>query len=259
MARTLRNAAYTFIDNYPLYGTTLGELPLLINNKQARANLVQNLSPSHSLSSDFWNTYDRMEKLQDRLALTGSTISRVEQFLQNRYIRHVVSQSKTTIDFRRIMDRGKILLVPLPRQHKQVKTLLGALLISQIIQAGFSRIDMPDHKRKPFFLYIDELGLFSSPAFADMIGALFAESRKFGIGFIGAHQWREQLDIETRKATLNAANLFAYAISGPNAQELALQYDHSPQPGEPQISYKRMLSPTPVNTVVLAKPPIHRT
>lgn len=227
LARTLRNSTYTLLDNYSMYRTTLAEIPLLIDSKEARRKLLANVSPRNSLARSFWEQYDAMEKQSDRLALTSSTASRLEPFLQNPFIRDVVSQSTSTVNFRQLMDQSKIVLVPLPRQYEDLSTLLGSLLISKIIQAAFSRVSQPEALRKPFFLYIDELGLFSSPALASMIATLFSESRKFKLGITACHQWRNQLDKATRDATLNAGSLVVFSINGEDAEEMSKAFQVS--------------------------------
>jgi hypothetical protein len=49
-------------------------------------------------------------------------------FLDHDLIRLIVSQSKTTLDMRRILDEGKILLVSLSPQFHDANTLIGATL-----------------------------------------------------------------------------------------------------------------------------------
>jgi len=54
-------------------------------------------------------------------------------------ISYIVSQAKTTINFRKIMDDGKILLVNLSPQLEEMSRLIGALLIGKLLMARLSK------------------------------------------------------------------------------------------------------------------------
>src|SRR5205085_10943425 len=130
----------------------------------------------------------------------------------------------TTLNFREIMDRGKLLLVQLDANLEQITSLIGSVTVGQHLNAALSRKDTPEEKRVQFNLYADEYQRFATPDFA----TLLAEVRKFKIATTIAHQFRDQLDEKNKGATLNAANLVAYQVSGADAEELAKQFDCTP-------------------------------
>lgn len=224
MARTLRHAMYALIDAYATYQTTLAEIPLLIDSSEARKKIIATVQEKNSLTKRFWTEYDAMKKAE-QFSMAGSTLSRLEPFIQNDYIRHVIGGGKSTINFRTLMDGQKIVLVPLPREHERLSKLIGSIIISQIIQAAFSRVSQPEALRKPFYLYIDELSLFSSPALASLISTIFAEARKFKLILTAANQWLGQFkDEETRQAVFNAGSLVAFRVSGEDSEVLAKEF-----------------------------------
>jgi hypothetical protein len=70
-------------------------------------------------------------------------------------IRMIVGQSRTTIDFREVMDSdpGKILLVSLNPLFGDASKLLAGCTLAKIIMAMFSR---PPGMRRPCLLIADE-------------------------------------------------------------------------------------------------------
>ena len=67
--------------------------------------------------------------------------------------------------------------------------VVGGLVMSMIAQAAFSRACIPEHRRRPYFLYADEFHAFTTEALANMLSGL----RKFGLGLTLARQYTTQL------------------------------------------------------------------
>ncbi len=90
------------------------------------------------------------------------------------------------------MDEGKILLVNLSKgKIGELNTqLLGMIIVSQISNGAMSRADIPEDKRKDFYLYVDEFQNFVTNTFADIL----SEARKYHLSLIMAHQYIAQLD-----------------------------------------------------------------
>src|SRR5207253_10974749 len=116
--------------------------------------------------------------------------------------------------FREIMDSKKILLVQLDANLEQITSLIGSVIVGQLLNAALSRKDIPEEKRTQFNLYADEYQRFATPDFA----TLLAEVRKYKIATTVAHQFRDQLDQANKGATLNAANMVVYQVSGADAE-----------------------------------------
>jgi Type IV secretion-system coupling protein DNA-binding domain len=215
----LRALTRTLIDNSP--HATFTEIPLLFSDDAVRAKLVENLTNS-SIAS-FWEGYNRRTQ-RDKDELVASTLNKVLSFLDNEMIRHMVGQSRTTIDFRQVMDEGKILLVLLSPQFEEASRLLGSVLIGKLLMAAFSRADTPEEERRPFALYVDEFQRFAS----EDLAVFLAEARKFRIQSTIANQTLEQLDEANRAAALQAGHLVAFRVSGLDSKALAPSYDATP-------------------------------
>jgi hypothetical protein len=128
LMQNLRAVTRTLIENNP--EATFAEIPLLFSNETVRAKMVANLTNTAIVS--FWEDYERKSQ-RDRDIYIESTMNKVNAFLDEPMIRNIVAQSKTTIDFRSIMDQGKILLVKLSPQFEEASMLIGAILIDRCI------------------------------------------------------------------------------------------------------------------------------
>lgn len=63
----------------------------------------------------------------------------------------------STVDFRRVMDDGKCVLINLAKGVLRTNSfLLGALFVAKIQMAAMSRVDLRPSDRRPFYLYVDE-------------------------------------------------------------------------------------------------------
>lgn len=125
--------------------------------------------------------------------------------------------------FRRIMDEGKILIVNLSKGKlgEDSTHLLGAILMTTISLAAFSRADIPESTRRPFALFVDEFQSFTTLAVANMI----SEIRKFGISLTLAHQHLHQLEPEIRHTVLgNAGTIIAFRLGAEDASVFAKEF-----------------------------------
>lgn len=50
--------------------------------------------------------------------------------------------------------------------------VLGGLIVSSIMNAAFSRHNLPEQKRRPFMLDVDEFHSFTTSAFAGMLSEM---------------------------------------------------------------------------------------
>jgi DNA helicase HerA-like ATPase len=120
------------------------------------------------------------------------------------------------------MDEKKIILVNLSKGYlgEDVAHILGALLISSISSAAFSRVDTIEEARVPFMVYMDEFHNFTTLSLVNM----FSELRKFKVGLTLAHQYIHQLDEEIRQAILgNAGTIISFRLGSEDAQFMALE------------------------------------
>ncbi len=119
----------------------------------------------------------------------SSILIRLDTFLRQKLIRNIVCQKENKIDFRRVMDERKILLVKLSQGAigEENAYLLGTLLVSKLYQTALSR---QDTQNRPFFsCYLDEFHHFITPSMESVLSGV----RKYNLGLVLAHQEFRQL------------------------------------------------------------------
>ncbi len=228
MELTLRNLTILLIFN-PTY--TMAQIPTILEYEEAREKLIHHIPDDYSDVSDWWIRYNRL-KPTEQDQITASTKSRIGRFLTDINIRFIVGQPQTTINFQEIMDTGKILLVKLPQKQAQLTTLVGSLIIGQLLNAAYSRDEIPEEQRRQFCLYCDEFQNFTTPDFAKLI----TEGRKYRIATMIAHQERVGQFIENKiilGATTAAASMVLFQPTVKDAEEFAPLFAKAPPPGEP--------------------------
>ena len=121
----------------------------------------------------------------------GSILTRLDTFLAQKPIRHMVSQPENRLDFAHIMDSGKIFLAKLPEGllGRENSYLLGTLLVSKFQQIAMSRQAQQITTRRDYWLYIDEFANFITPSMAEILSG----ARKYRIGLTLAHHELHQL------------------------------------------------------------------
>ncbi len=124
-------------------------------------------------------------------------------FLAHPIIRKAVCAPEQPLRFRRLMDEGQMVIINLAKGQigNDNANVLGGLLVSNIMNAAFTRHDTPETERRPFFLYIDEFHSFTTTAFADML----SESRKYGLGLFLSHQHCSQIEQPVFEAVMGKA------------------------------------------------------
>ena len=217
----LRNAVLTLIES----GGTMLDIEPLLTNKEFREEKMKYVT--YEATASFWqNRFEKWDE-KDRIANVESTLNKVSSFTSDPRIRLMLSAKKTTIDFRKIMDEEKTILINLAKGVLRTNSfLLGALFVAKIQMAAMSRVDLPPSERKPFYFYVDEFQNYATLSFAEIM----SEARKYGLSLILAHQSLVQLDQNLRDIILgNAKNFVVYRCDRQDA-ELIIKYvkDYDP-------------------------------
>lgn len=143
-------------------------------------------------------------------------LNKLGAFLGNPVIRDIVSSSQSLLDIQTIIKNRQLLLVDLAIGNigEDTAELLGGLLLSAIELAAQSR----PSGYPPFFVYADEFHRFAS----DSLRTTLAESRKFGLGLVLAHQYTEQLPRTLLPALLgNIGTTIAFRLGPTDAERLS--------------------------------------
>ncbi|MBP9690770.1 type IV secretion system DNA-binding domain-containing protein [Candidatus Woesebacteria bacterium] len=150
-------------------------------------------------------------------------VSKFGRFVTNKMMRNIIGQSKSSFDFRKVMDDGKILLINLSKGKlgEENSTFLGLLIIPKILAAAMSRVDTPEENRRDFFLYVDEFQNFATPDFA----VILSEARKYHLSLTVANQFIGQMDEEVKNAVFgNVGTMVSFRVGVTDASYLAREF-----------------------------------
>jgi len=146
-------------------------------------------------------------------------VSKFGRFVTNRMIRNIIGQSQSSFNFRQVMDEGKILLINLAKGEigEENSSFLGTVLIPKILIAAMSRQDIPEEKRRDFYLYVDEFQNFATPDFAQIL----SEARKYHLNLSVANQFVGQIEEEVKNAIFgNVGTLISFRVGVTDANYL---------------------------------------
>ncbi len=218
MEYIFRNALLAILE---LPNVTLLDLVELLRNDTYRTSILPKITNEQVRL--FWkNEYPQYSK-RYRTESIAPIQNKVGAFLSDPLLCRVLTASKEPLRFRSIMDNGKILLVNLSKGQLGEDTagLLGALLVTSLGLAGFSRADIPPEKRKLHFIFMDEFHNFTTLSMANML----SEIRKQNVALTLAHQFTSQLKPEIRDAVLgNAGTIIVFRLGAHDAPHISKEF-----------------------------------
>ena len=150
-------------------------------------------------------------------------VSKFGRFVTNKLMRNIIGQSQSSFDFRKVMDEGKILLVNLAKGKlgEENSNFLGLILVPRILVAAMSRQEIPEDKRRDFYLYVDEFQNFATPDFAQIL----SEARKYRLNLVVANQFIGQMEEEVKNAVFgNVGTLVAFRVGVTDANYLQHEF-----------------------------------
>jgi hypothetical protein len=221
----MRNAMLLIMD-HPESGSTLVEIPKVLADDQYRAFKLSKCTMPNV--KDFWIKEAQKAGGEASLAnMVPYIASKLTPFITNDFLRPVISQQKSSFNFREAMDSGKLIFCELNKGKlgDMSSYLVGMIIVGKILMAALSRSDMEASQRRDFYLYIDEFQNFLT----DSISAILSEARKYGLNLIIAHQFISQLsrkgDTAIRDAIFgNIGTMSAFRIGAEDAEFLEKEF-----------------------------------
>lgn len=218
----MRNALLLIMED-PNSGSTLVEISRVLADTEFRKYKLSRCK--NMVVRNFWE--QEAEKAGGEAALANMVpyiTSKMNIFIANDLVRPIISQQKSAFNLREIMDDGKILIINLSKGNLgDVNSyLLGMIIVGKILIASFSRADLPEEKRRDFYLYIDEFHNVTTQT----ITSALAEARKYRLNMIFGHQYIGQLDEDTRKAIFgNVGSILAFRVGPEDAKYLVPEFE----------------------------------
>lgn len=218
MEYILNNAILSLLE---VPGTTLLGINRILADKDYRQKIVDRITDPTIKS--FW--VNEFSKYPDRFReeAIAPIQNKVGQFISAPLIRNIIGQVSSKINMREIMDEGKILIMNLSKGKvgEDPSRLLGALLITKLQLAAMSRVDIPEEKRKDFYLYVDEFQNFATEAFSSIL----SEARKYRLSLILAHQYITQMEEPVRDAVFgNIGTIACFRVGAADGDFLEKEF-----------------------------------
>jgi hypothetical protein len=144
---------------------------------------------------------------------------RLYGIVENQTFERMFSAPRNRIDIPTALNDGKIVLVNTAKDFlKGGSSILGRYFIALTLQAALERAAIPEHKRRPAFLYVDEAAEY----FDNNIDDLLNQARKYKLGMVMAHQYLDQLGGGLRASIAsNTSVKFAGGVSDRDARSMA--------------------------------------
>ncbi len=192
-------------------GSTLMGINRLLVDKDYRQKVVDQIRDP--VVKTFWvaeyASWDEKYAIEAGAAIQN----KVGQFLSSGMVRNIVAQVKSTIDIRKIMDEGKILIANLSKGRigEDGMRLLGGMLVTKIQLSAQERQNIPERDRRDFYFYVDEFQNFANESFATIL----SEARKYRLNLTVAHQYMAQLEEPVQDAILGNVGTMVIMRVGP--------------------------------------------
>jgi len=218
MEHILRNTLLTLLDQPH---ATLADVPRILTDKNYRSKACGYITNQHV--KNFWvNEFNKYSK-RYMADMISPIMNKVGGFLAHPHIARFLTESQNNISLRQIMDSGQVLIINLSKGKlgEDASNLIGSLLMTSIGLATFSRADIPESERVPFFLYADEFQNFSTLSLVNMA----SELRKYALSITASNQYILQLSPEIRAAIIgNFGSLICFRVGADDAMLMEKEF-----------------------------------
>jgi len=215
MEHILRMILLTLLDQPK---AQLSDILKLLHERSYRDQCLPNIT---SLAiRQFWIKEFPKYKPNDLLPI----MNKLGGFLSHQMVHKILIENTNQLSLRSIINNNQILIINLAKGEvgADVANILGGLLLTSLASASFSRIDMLEKDRTPYFLYIDEFQTLSG---TELIAELLAQIRKFKIGLILANQFLSQLHPDVRASVLgNVGTIICFRLGITDAKLMEKEF-----------------------------------
>lgn len=212
MEYILRNALMVLVE---AKGQTLLSLQRFLVEEDFRRQLVKQVQDP--IVKKFWEEEFAALDKKSKTEFVAPILNKVGQFMSVSYIRNILGQVKSKVDFFWMMNKQKVVLIKLPKGQlgEENATLLGSMMLTFLQLQVMRRQSLASEDRKSFYLYVDEFQNFATSSFE----VLLSEARKYGLGLIVANQFLSQLEESIREALLgNVGTLLSFRLGLKDAE-----------------------------------------
>jgi len=128
------------------------DILLLLTNDEFMLRLVENVPDywEKTFWKDFYAKYSRGTRRMEDISMISN---KIEEFISP-VMRPWFGDTKKTIHFRKLMDERKIVLIKSNPEWETITKIVGNVVISQILDAAYSRRNIPLDNRKQMNVYV---------------------------------------------------------------------------------------------------------
>lgn len=145
---------------------------------------------------------------------------RLWSVLSHSTLDRMFSQARSSLDLFDAMNSGKIILINTSKDllKEDGSQVLGRFFISMIVQAAMERATIPNDKRTPCYVYVDE----AQEYFDESVSDLLIQARKYKVSLTSAHQTLDQLSPVLRSTMMtNTSTKLIGGVSAKDARTFA--------------------------------------
>jgi len=218
MEHILRNSLWVLIEQPQ--PTSLLAISKLLTNPASRAEFLDRAGNDKAVDF-FRNQFDRWPAAFREEAISP-VLNKCDAFLTDPMMRAIIGQTRSTFNFRWMMDRRKVLLCNFAKGliGDDNARLLGSLVILKEKLAALSREDTPEPERVPHAVYVEE-----AQSFLGDFESMFAETRKYSVPLTIATQGVESLSPRDAAAVFtNCGTVLTSRLSAPDALRVAQEF-----------------------------------
>ena len=217
--------------------STLADIIPMATKKSFRTNVLKHVTDEEVLK--FWK--DEFPNMNYKNAFDGVApiANKLGAFMSNPNVRIALCEPEQPLRFRKLMDDGTPLIINLAKGQlgADVSNVLGGLIVSMFGNAAYTRVNIREQRRRPYYLYVDEFHSFTTDAFASAL----AEFRKYRLALIMASQTTTQFSSKVLESILgNVGTLICFRVGAKDAPILSKQLGRHP-------SYPQNIRPENLN------------
>lgn len=207
---------------------SLVELPWLLMDNDFRDRLLSQ-SQNQDVVAFFNQRFDKWGR--EQALRIESLLNKVTALTLNQSLRRMLGGDENRLEFRPMMDEGRVFIVNLGTSDHETRDLVGSLLTVRLEQAALSRVHLEEESRTPWFCVLDEFQKFvANEGSAQVLAQMLSEVRKMGLRLCLAHQGWHQLGNTRLEGALDQAQIKVVFGSGTNTGRVVAEELFMPDP-----------------------------
>lgn len=205
--------------------STLADIIPMATKKSFRIQVLKHVTDEEVLK--FWK--EEFPNMNYKNAFDGVApiANKLGAFMSNPTVRKALCQPEQPLRFRKLMDEGTPLIIKFSKGElgADVSNVLGGLVVSTFNNAAYSRKNIRQQRRRPYFLYVDEFHSFTTDAFTSAL----SEMRKFKLSIIASSQYASSISSTVFEAIIgNVGTIICFRIGAKDAPLISKQLGRHP-------------------------------